>query len=124
MAFTMEQRAKARTAVMALGRLKPGVMNKLEAKYDLVLRARQQVGEIAWYKFHGISLRLADGTFFRSDFAVMQSSGLMEIHEVKGFMMGDARAKLAIAADLYPFRFLLVREVPKKDGGGWSLEEF
>jgi hypothetical protein len=122
--FTDAQRATARKKIFALGRLKKGQMNKLEEKYELVLRARLQVGEILWYKFHGVKLRLADNTFFETDFAVMQSSGLMEVHEVKGYMLGDARSKLDVAASLYPFRFLLVREVPKKDGGGWSYEEF
>lgn len=99
-------------------------MNKLEAKYELVLRARMQIGEVLWYKFHAFKLRLADNTFLETDFVVMRASGHLEVHEVKGYMLGDARAKLAIAADMYPFVFLLVREIPKKDGGGWSLEEF
>jgi hypothetical protein len=122
--FTDAQRAKGRAAVLALGRLKPGEMNRLEAAYDLVLRAKMQAGEIAWYKFHGIKLRLADNTFYEPDFAVMRTHGLLEMHETKGFMMGDARTKIAVAAALYPFRFLLIKQVPKKAGGGWSEQEF
>lgn len=122
--FSAADRAKARQNVFALGRLPKGTMNKLETKYELVLRARLQAGEVLWYKFHGLKLRLADNTFLETDFAVMAASGVLEVHEVKGYMLGDARAKLAIAADLYPFRFVLVREVPKKEGGGWSHEEF
>jgi len=27
-------------------------------------------------------------------------------------------------ADMYPWRFVAVRVKPKKDGGGWAVEEF
>ena len=50
----------------------------------------------------------------------MTSEGLIECHEVKGFWHDDARAKIKIAADLYPFRFLAVMAQSKKAGGGWS----
>ena len=46
------------------------------------------------------------------------------MHEVKGFWRDDARAKIKIAADLYPFRFIAVQAAPKKAGGGWTIEEF
>lgn len=35
-----------------------------------------------------------------------------------------ARAKIKIAAELYPFRFLAARPKAKKDGGGWDIEVF
>jgi hypothetical protein len=54
----------------------------------------------------------------------MTASGEMEMHEVKGFWQDDARAKIKIAADLYPFRFIAVKVKPKKNGGGWETEEF
>ena len=81
-------------------------------------------GEVLWYRFEGLKLRLADNTFYTPDFAVMLSNGLIELHEVKGFWQDDARAKIKIAADMYPFRFLAVKVKPKKDGGGWEWEEF
>lgn len=108
----------------ALGRLKPGTMNKTEALYDCVLDAKKHHGEILWYRFEGVKLRLADNTFYTPDFAVMSSDGVMEMHEVKGFWRDDARAKIKIAADLYPFRFIALRVRPKKDGGGFAEERF
>ena len=54
----------------------------------------------------------------------MLASGVMEAHEVKGFWQDDARAKIKIAADMYPFRFIAVKVQAKKDGGGWSREVF
>ena len=110
--------------MQALGRLKAGAMNKTEAAYDKTLAERKHAGEVAWYRFEGIKLRLADNTFYTPDFAVMLSDGAMECHEVKGFWQDDARAKIKIAADQYPFRFIAVTAKPKKDGGGWKEEEF
>ena len=108
----------------ALGRLKIGAMNKTEAAYDEVLRNRQRNGEVAWFKFEGVKLRLADNTFYTPDFAVMLACGQMELHEVKGYWQDDARVKIKVAADLYPFRFIAVQPLPKKSGGGWKTEEF
>jgi hypothetical protein len=107
----------------ALGRLKTGEMNKLEAAYDKYLQDRKERGEVAWYKFEGIKLRLADNTFYTPDFFVMLKNGELEAHETKGFMQDDARVKLKVAADMYPFRFYLIKAKPKKDGGGWNITE-
>jgi len=108
----------------ALGRLKTGEMNKLEAKYSEHLEGLKQTGEVLWWKFEGIKLRLADNTFYTGDFAVQAADEVVEIHEVKGFWQDDARVKIKVAASLYPFRFFAVKPVAKKDGGGWKREEF
>ncbi len=108
----------------ALGRLKTGERNQTEAAYEAYLRLRQHAGEVAWFKFEGVKLRLADNTFYTPDFAVMLTTGLMEMHEVKGFWQDDARVKIKIAADLYPFRFIAVTKRGKREGGGWNIEEF
>jgi hypothetical protein len=108
----------------ALGRLKPGQMNKTEAAYDAHLGLLQAAGEIQWRRFEGVKLRLADKTFYTPDFAVMSADGVIEMHEVKGYWEDDARAKIKIAADQYPFRFRAVMARAKKDGGGWVEELF
>lgn len=95
-------------------------MNALESAYDTVLRARQRAGEVAWYRFEGIKLRLADKTFYTPDFAVMLADGTIELHETKGFWEDDARVKIKVAAEMYPFRFLGIRRVK----GDWIVEEF
>lgn len=109
---------------LALGRMKSGQMNKTEAEYAQELELRKHSGEIAWYKFEGLRLRLGDGCGYTPDFAVMRSNGLMECHEVKGFWRDDARAKIKVAADQYPFRFVAVTKEAKSRGGGWKVEEF
>lgn len=109
---------------LALGRLKTGQLNKTEASYSNFLTALKHVGDVAWFKFEGVKLRLADNTFYTPDFAVMLKDGQMEMHEVKGFWQDDARAKIKIAADMYPFKFIAIQVKSKKDGGGWKREEF
>ena len=111
-------------AMYALGRLKTGAMNKTESAYSQYLETLRHAGEIVWFKFEGVKLRLADNTFYTPDFMVMGANGLIEMHEVKGFWMDDARAKIKIAADMYPFRFLAIKAKAKKNGGGWDQESF
>lgn len=110
----------------ALGRLKTGEMNKTEAAYAAHLEARRRAGEIAWFKFEGVKLRLADNTFYSPDFAVMGADGVLEMHEVKGslnYIQEDAKVKIKVAAEMYPFQFILVAPKPKKEGGGWDVKE-
>ena len=110
--------------LFALGRLKTGEMNKLEEKYSVYLDWLKSTGDVLWFKFEGLKLRLADNTFFTPDFFVMHADQTLECHEVKGFMMEDSNVKIKVAAALYPFRFYVVKARPKKDGGGWKREEF
>ena len=111
-------------SILALGRLKAGSMNKTETAYDAHLALLQHAGQVLWRKFEGLKLRLADNTFYTPDFVVMAADGVIECHEVKGFWTDDARAKIKIAADIYPFRFKAFKAKAKKDGGGWAVEEF
>lgn len=111
-------------ALLALGRLKTGAMNKTEAAYDAHLALLQHAGEVLWRKFEGLKLRLADNTFYTPDFAVMAADGVIECHEVKGFWTDDARVKIKIAAEQYPFRFKAFKAKTKKAGGGWEMEAF
>lgn len=120
------QPAKAgRWSRFARGRKRhmPGTMNKTERAYSEHLEAEKSAGRILWYVFEGIKLRLADKTFLTVDFAVMRPDGLIELHEVKGFMEDDAAVKLKVAASLYPFKIIVVKQQAKKNGGGWTLTE-
>jgi len=109
----------------ALGRLKAGTMNKTETAYARHLEMRKQAGEIVWYRFEGIKLRLADSCFITVDFSVMFATGQLEMHDVKGskrIFSDDARVKMKVAADAYPFVFKAV--YPKPKAAGWDVEEF
>ena len=115
---------KSKTALFALGRLKTGERNKTEQAYENLLESMRISGEILWYKFEGIKLRLADNTFYTPDFFVLMANGQLECREVKGHWQDDARAKIKIAADMYPSRFIAAKPKPKRDGGGWEIEVF
>jgi hypothetical protein len=108
----------------ALGRLPVGQMNKTEAAYAALLETLKVAGRIQWYRFEGLKLRLADKTFYTPDFAVMRDDGTMECHECKGFWQDDARVKIKVAAEMYPFRFMAAKQRAKKHGGGWEYEVF
>lgn len=111
----------------ALGRLKTGQLNKTEEAYQAELERRRQLGNVAWYKFEGLKFRLADNTSYMPDFVVMLDNGEIELHEVKGSMgifQDDAKVKVKVAAEMYPFRFIVVVPRAKKNGGGWDVKEY
>lgn len=99
------------------GQTKRGVMNKLETRWAQELEFRRRAGEVAWYRFESLTLKLADGCRYTPDFLVCLSDGTLELHECKGFMREDAHIKLKICAEMYPFRLRLVRRVK----GNWLV---
>lgn len=115
---------KSKQRLFALGRLKTGERNKTESAYEDMLNTLLIAGEILWYKFEGMKLRLADNTFYTPDFTVLTKSGHIEQHEVKGFWQDDARVKIKVAASMYPFKFIAAKPKTKKNGGGWDFEHF
>ena len=106
----------------ARARHKPGVMNKTEAAYSAHLAGRCLAGEITEARFEPMRLRLGGDwkTTYTPDFQVILPSGLIEFHEVKGFMRDDAAVKLKVAAAQFPeYRFVLV----KRAGRAWESKE-
>ena len=102
----------------------PGTMNKTEAAYGAHLEDRESRGEVLWYRFEGLTFKLAPDCRYTPDFLVMLPDGLMECHECKGFWAEDEKIKIRLAADLFPFRFVAMKKQAKKRGGGWSREDF
>ena len=121
---TVGPNTRRASGLYALGRLKVGQRNKTEAEYEERLKVMLRLGTIHWYRFEGLKLRLADNTFYTPDFAVLSHDGVMECHEVKGHWQDDARVKIKVAAEQYPFRFFAVKKLPKNAGGGWDTEIF
>lgn len=112
-------------------RRQPGEMNKVERRYADRLELLKRAGEIEDFKFESIKLRLADKTFFTADFFVVMPDMTIELHECKGakkkpngepgfWAEEDAKLKIKVAAEQWPFRFVVV--FPVKDG--WGREEF
>lgn len=115
-----------------LRRHKPGVMNDLEAAWAEVLEARRIAGEIVYWAFESITLKLADNTRYTPDFFWVDKDGVGWIGETKalwsngGGWRDDARVKFRVAADkFWPFQFIAVRgrKAAKRDGGGWTWKE-
>lgn len=106
--------------MQALGRLQSGEMNKTEKKYAARLETMKYAGDIVWWEFEPMNLRLADKCFYKVDFLIMTSTCALEVHEVKGYWTDDALVKIKVAANKFPFRFLAVQA--KK--GEWIEREF
>jgi hypothetical protein len=102
------------------GRARPGEMNKLEAEYAAHLRGLQYAGEVLWWGFEAVKLKLARLTTYTPDFLVMAKDGTLECHETKGFWQDDAKVKIKVAAEKFPFRFVAIT----KKRGEWVTEEF
>lgn len=62
----------------------PGEMNKTEEAYAAHLALQLAAGEIAWFRFESVKLKLAEKTHLTIDFFVMTAAGDLEAHEVKG----------------------------------------
>lgn len=125
--------------VMAPANKKAGAMNRWEKEYSYELEARKQAGEILWWGFEAIKLKLTGGTFYTPDFAATFwdkpkiSSELLRLTgplfstrlaftEVKGFLRDDANVKFKVAAEIFPcFEFSMIRKRKAVDGGGWEL---
>jgi hypothetical protein len=101
----------------ALGRLPAGQMNKTEQAYAAHLELIKASGDVLWWKFEGVKLRLAHNTFYTCDFMLLRRDGQIIMDEIKGFMTDDAAVKIKVAASLYPFQFRIIR----KSGGMWKI---
>ena len=84
--------------------------SKLEARFAAHLDMRRAAGEVLWWQYEGITLRLGYRTSYTPDFIVQETSGEIVLYECKGFMRDDAAVKLKVAASLFPFRIVLVRQ--------------
>ena len=94
-------------------------MNRTEERYAEHLDDEKLAGVVRAYWFKGIKLRLATRTSLEPDFLVQTSTGALELHEVKGHWEDDARAKIKIAAALFPcFRFVAAIRAGKR----WRFE--
>lgn len=110
----------------ALGRLPKGKMNQTEQAFAEYLNGLKWHGEILDWKFHPMRIRLADNTYYEVDFLVLGADMVLTIYEIKGgFTSEKGQMKIKLVAESLPyFRMVKASKLPKKDGGGWKLEEF
>lgn len=94
-------------------------MNKTEERYQEHLELLRVGGVIKSHLYESIGLRLADKTFYYPDFLVI--TDCVEYHELKGHWEDDARVKIKVAAERYPW-FLF--KAIKANGENWEEEYF
>ena len=97
-------------------------MNRTEESYADWLDSRRPAVKAWW--FEQITVVLPGGVRYTPDFLVQLVTDELQFHEVKGRWEDDARVKMKVAASIFPGRWFGVTVVPKRDGGGWSFEEF
>ena len=102
----------------AKGRKKEQGLNKEEADYQSEIDRRIHIGEILWRSEHGaVNFRLAAKTFYRPDWLVLNAAMELEVHEYKGgWFAQDNKSRTKIAAEIYPLRFIIVRQLTKEKG--------
>ena len=110
----------------ALGRMKKGKKNQTEQAFDDYLAAEKLAGRVYWYAFEKVKLQLADNCFLTVDFFVMLEDRRLQAIDVKGskyIIQDDARVKMKVAAEEFPFEFYYAIPRTKKSGGGWEMVE-
>lgn len=96
-----------------------GKMNRLEEAYAQHLECQKMAGVIRDWRWEPMKLRLADRTYYDLDFLVIAGDDAVEVHEVKGHWEDDARVKIKVAAEQFPwFRFRAIQRVRKE----WQVE--
>lgn len=124
-AIATKAKPTSKERMQAKGRLAKGTMNTTETKYAAYLDQLKLAGDVLWWKFEPVKLLLAPLTTLTPDFMVMLADGILEMHDVKGakaIYEDDAKVKMKMAAQEYPFVFRVVYPVPKGEGGGWNIE--
>ena len=120
----MAKKGKKWYAKAGRPRRKLGEMNALEKAWGEELEGRLRQGDIHLWMFEPIALRISwphdgvRGCTYTPDFMVVRSDGEVVFYETKGFMRDDARVKLKVASERYPFRFCLVT----RKAGKWKEE--
>jgi len=109
--------------LVAHGRPRVERQNKTETAYEAHLNLRKITGEVVWFQFEAITLKLGPDCRYTPDFAVLLTDGTLELHEIKGTekrirksgevvkaprFEDDARAKISVASALFPFIFKVV----------------
>lgn len=102
-------------------RKQTGEMNGYERDRAAELAAMLGRGEIGFYAFEHLKLRLADDTYYTPDFMVVYPDGRTVIEDVKGSHQEDAaRVKMKVAATMFPWEFHVLSRKRKTDP--WTVE--
>lgn len=84
-------------------------MNEWEREFAAQLEVRKQDGEILWWGFEPIRIRLASGAWYKPDFVTVDKQHRTEVYEVKGLWREAARVRFKVAVEKLPYQFYIVR---------------
>lgn len=107
------------------------MMNNEERAFAVTLAEQLKNGDLLWWRYEPVKLRLAPSTFYTPDFIAVDAAGQIHVYEVKAWWKSagrvgweeDARVKTKVAASLYPWlRFHAVWR--KSKGEPWECEQF
>lgn len=109
---------------IALGTLvAPKYRSDLERRYaDEVLEPERLAGEILGWWYEPMTLHLGGGVKYKPDFGVLPKSREYRFIETKGFWREAARARIKLAASIFPFPFTAIQW--DKDRELWTEERF
>lgn len=65
------------------GRIRVKGMNKTETSYGQYLDLLKLDGEVIWWGFEALKLRIGDNCWYSPDFLVMYSDNHLELHDTK-----------------------------------------
>ena len=105
----------------------PGKMNKTESRFAQYLSILTAAKEIRDWRFEPIKLRLTDTdwkTTLTLDFLIVRLDDTIELTDIKGGggWEDDARVKIKIAADRYPWWWFTAHTEGPRDT--WTREDF
>lgn len=96
-------------------------MNKTEQLRAIDLESMKRTGQIAAWWFEKWTFKLANDTRFTPDFVIQKPDGSLEVEEIKGFWRDDARVKIKVFVEQFPFP---TRAYSKASNGSWDVETF
>ncbi len=106
-----------RVAAKAKSPAVPKGMNKLEQRMQERLLGELMRGEIAWFGFECMTLKLASDCRYTCDFIIIHLDGSIEGRETKGFFRDDAKVKIKVAARMFQWMTFSVWKWTKN---GWQ----
>jgi hypothetical protein len=99
-------------------------MNKTEKAWAIRLEAERRSGQIHSWDYEKVTFKLADDTRYTPDFMVVGNDASIRFDEIKGFWRDDAKVKIKVAAEQFPFAFQSVQLVKDSMKDSWHIKEF
>ena len=107
-------------------RMAGGYRSKLEGRFAQHLQEMQLAGEVVWWQYEPLTLRLGNvgaRCGYTPDFIVTATTHPVRAYEVKGFWRDGSREKVKVAARLFPWMQFVGVEWDRENRC-WDYEDF